>query len=114
MVWCPITFVIVTLALLDHVARMKFVNGLLLFGGAFTMREPHWNVGVAWTREPSHTLIPETLLRIWYDAVVGSSSVASGNRNGMAPKPAFARLASGLMASPVMHQFGSPPTIEQP
>src|SRR5438045_550855 len=104
----------VTLALLDHVARMKLVNGLLLLGGALAIREPHWKVGAASTREPSHTDTSDMWFRIWYDAVLGSSSVASGNRYGMAPKPALLRLASGLIASPVMHQFGSPPTIEQP
>src|SRR3954466_13250117 len=104
----------VRLALLATVSRMKLVNGLLFPGGAFAMREPHWNVGVARTRVPSQTLTPGTLFRILYEMVLGSRRVASGNRYGMLPKPAVFRFAAGLTASPVMHQFGSPPTIEQP
>src|SRR5207249_11993757 len=56
-------------------------------------------------RPPRSPLFPYTTL---------FRSVASGNRYGMPPKPALVRFASGLTASPVMHQFGSPPTIEQP
>src|SRR6188768_488344 len=104
----------VTLALPDTVSRMKFVNGLLLLGGALAMRLPHWNVGVASTRVPSHTVMSLTLFRISYEIVLGSRIVASGNRYGIAPKPAVLRFAAGLIASPVMHQFGSPPTTEQP
>src|SRR4029453_9478466 len=96
------------------VSGMKLVNGLLLLGGALATRVPHWKVGAAWTRVPAHTVMFGTLLRISYEIVLGSRIVASGNRYGMPPNPALRRLASGLIASPVMHQFGSPPTTEQP
>src|SRR5262245_41906396 len=96
---------------------MRLPDGWPQLSGAFAVatRLPHEKSGAVCARVPSQivVLFPR-FCRIRYDTVFLLMMVASGKRYGMPPKPAVLRFALGFTGSPVMHQFGSPPTMEQP